>query len=113
MNFLCSVLCLNKYIPSTAPAPPPTADKRSRVDSGILHFFFFALILSAAYKIKVMILMAIPQARKGVGYFSMKRPMQVTYTFLLLFTHLKWSFLSLLSRKESQSDIFKAIPSGV
>ena len=99
MNFLCSVLCLNKYIPSTAPAPPPTAGKRSRVDSGILHFFFFALILSAAYKIKVMILMAIPQARKGVGYFSMKRPMQVNLYIFIIVHSLKMEFPFLTEQK--------------
>lgn len=46
VNFKCLVLCLDTIIPIKPPKDPPRNDKNNNLFSGILHFLFFALLLS-------------------------------------------------------------------
>ena len=46
INLMCFVLCLIESIVRYIATDPPRAEIMSKVDSGILHLFLFALILS-------------------------------------------------------------------
>ena len=46
MNFMCLVLCLTASIVRYIATDPPSEEIMSKVDSGVLHPFRFALILS-------------------------------------------------------------------
>ena len=58
LNFLCSVLWCQVFMPSNAPILSPNAAHHNKVDSSILHFARLAFHLSIPYKKNVTILIA-------------------------------------------------------
>lgn len=56
VNFFLDNLCLKTTMPIREPVPPPRKDTKIKVLSGILNWFFLALILSMANNKKLMIL---------------------------------------------------------